>query len=106
MSPLCPLAYIQGRSCDAPGDRNLPVRIETYDLALTKGVLYRPATAATRAQRYETLGWVAPARWSSADHSQTIAKTASFLCRDVAVVRAKMKELRLTDQPGKWRVVL
>ena len=37
---------------------------------------------------------------------RTIAETASFLCRDVYEVRAKMKELRLTEQPGKRRVVL
>ena len=35
------------------------------------------------------------------DHGRTIAETASFLCRDVAEVRAKMKELGL--QPGKRR---
>jgi hypothetical protein len=29
-----------------------------------------------------------------------------LLCRDVYEVRAKMKELRLTEQPGKRRVVL
>jgi hypothetical protein len=29
-----------------------------------------------------------------------------FLCRDVYEMRAKMKELRLTEQPGKRRVVL
>ena len=40
------------------------------------------------------------------DHGRTIAETASFLCRDVYEVRAKMKELRLTEQPGKRRVVL
>ena len=53
--------------------------------------------------------------WSEADisdlkneiaHGRTIAETASFLCRDVYEVRAKMKELRLTEQPGKRRVVL
>jgi hypothetical protein len=38
------------------------------------------------------------------DRGQTIAKTANFLCRDVAEVREKMKELRLTEQPGKRRV--
>ena len=38
------------------------------------------------------------------DHSRTIAETASFLCRDVYEVRAKMKELRLTEQPSKRRV--
>jgi hypothetical protein len=31
------------------------------------------------------------------DHGRTIAETASFLCRDVYKVRAKMKELRLTS---------
>ena len=36
---------------------------------------------------------------------RTIAETASFLCRDVYEVRAK-KELRLTEQPSKRRVVL
>jgi hypothetical protein len=50
--------------------------------------------------------------WSEADisdlkneiaHGRTIAETASFLCRDVYEVRA---ELRLTEQPGKRRVVL
>ena len=40
------------------------------------------------------------------DHGRTIAETASFLCRDVYEVRAKMKELRLTEQPGKRRVLL
>jgi hypothetical protein len=35
-----------------------------------------------------------------------VAKTASFLCRDVDEVRAKMKELKLTEQPSKRRVVL
>jgi hypothetical protein len=40
------------------------------------------------------------------DHGRTIAETASFLCRDVHEVRAKMKELRLTEQPSKRRVVL
>jgi hypothetical protein len=40
------------------------------------------------------------------DHGRTIAKTASFLCRDVYEVRAKMKELKLTEQPAKPRVVL
>jgi hypothetical protein len=39
-------------------------------------------------------------------HGRTIAETASFLCRDEYEVRAKMKELRLTEQPGKRRVVL
>ena len=106
MSPLCPLAYIQGRSCGAPGDRNLPVRIELTTSPLPRECSTAQLLRQPGAQRYETLGWVAPARWSSADHSQTIAKTASFLCRDVAEVRAKMKELRLTEQPGKWRVVL
>ena len=55
------------------------------------------------------------APWSEADISdlfyelargRTIAETASFLCRDVYEVRAKMKELRLTERPGKRRVVL
>ena len=50
--------------------------------------------------------------WSQADisdltkelaHGRTMAETASFLCRDVYEVRAKMKELRLTEQPGKRR---
>ena len=36
------------------------------------------------------------------DHGRTIAETASFLCRDVDEVRAKMKELGL--QPGTRRV--
>ena len=36
------------------------------------------------------------------DHGRTVAKTASFLCRDVAEVREKMKELGL--QAGKRRV--
>ncbi|MGC2072205.1 MAG: hypothetical protein WA694_12955, partial [Pseudolabrys sp.] len=40
------------------------------------------------------------------DHGRTIAETASFLCRDVYEVRAKMKELKLTEQPSKRRVVL
>jgi hypothetical protein len=40
------------------------------------------------------------------DHGRTIAETASFLCRDVYEVRAKMKELRLTEQPNKRRVLL
>ena len=40
------------------------------------------------------------------DHGRTIAETASFLCRDVYEVRATMKELGLTEQPGKRRVVL
>ena len=40
------------------------------------------------------------------DHGRTVAETASFLCRDVYEVRAKMKELRLTEQPSKRRVVL
>ena len=39
-------------------------------------------------------------------HGRTIAETANFLCRDVYEVRAKMKESRLTEQPGKRRVVL
>jgi hypothetical protein len=39
-------------------------------------------------------------------HGRTIAETASFLCRDVYEVRAKMKKLRLTEQPSKRRVVL
>jgi hypothetical protein len=30
------------------------------------------------------------------DHGRTIAETASFLCRDVYELRAKMKELGLT----------
>lgn len=37
------------------------------------------------------------------DHGWTVARTASFLCRDAAEVRTKMKELGL--QPGKRRVV-
>ena len=40
------------------------------------------------------------------DHGRTIAETASFLCRDGYEVRATMKELGLTEQPGKRRVVL
>ncbi len=40
------------------------------------------------------------------DHGRTIAETAGVLCRDVYEVRAKMKELELTEQPGKRRVVL
>ena len=38
------------------------------------------------------------------DHGRTIAETASFLCRDVYEVRAKMKELRLTEHraSGAW----
>jgi hypothetical protein len=40
------------------------------------------------------------------DHGRTIAEIASFLCRDVYEVRAKMKELTLTEQPSKRRVVL
>ena len=40
------------------------------------------------------------------DHGRTIAETASFLCRDVYELRATMKELGLTEQPGKRRVVL
>jgi hypothetical protein len=39
-------------------------------------------------------------------HGRTLAETASFLCRDEDEVRAKMKELRLTEQPSKRRVVL
>ena len=38
------------------------------------------------------------------DHGRTIAQTASFLCRDVAEVRAKMKERGLRS--GKRRVVV
>lgn len=38
------------------------------------------------------------------ERGRTVAKTASFFCRDVDEVRAKMKELGL--QPGKRRVVL
>jgi hypothetical protein len=34
------------------------------------------------------------------DHGRTIAKTASFLCRDVAEVREKMKELGLVEGDG------
>jgi len=37
------------------------------------------------------------------DHGRTIA---SFLCRDVSEVRAKMKELGLVTRPGRRRVVL
>ena len=37
------------------------------------------------------------------DHGRTIAETASFLCRDVYELRATMKELGLTEQPGKRR---
>ena len=40
------------------------------------------------------------------DHGRTIAETASFLCRDVSEVRAKMKELGLVTRPGRRRVVL
>ena len=40
------------------------------------------------------------------DHGRTIAETASVLCRDVYEVRAKMKKLELTEQPGKRRVFL
>ena len=40
------------------------------------------------------------------EHGRTIAETASFLCRDVYEVRAKMEKLRLTEQPSKRRVVL
>jgi hypothetical protein len=40
------------------------------------------------------------------DHGRTIAEIASFLCRDEDEVRAKMKELRLTEQPAKRRVLL
>ena len=42
----------------------------------------------------------------SVAYGDTIAETASFLCRDEDEVREKMKELRLTEQPGKRRVVL
>ena len=35
------------------------------------------------------------------DHGRTIAETASFLCRDEDEVRAKMKELRLTEQAAR-----
>ena len=38
-------------------------------------------------------------------HGRTVAQTASFLCRDVYQVRAKMKELKLTEQPSKRRRV-
>jgi hypothetical protein len=34
------------------------------------------------------------------DHGRTIAETASFLCRDVYEVRAKMKEL-ITEQAAR-----
>ena len=37
---------------------------------------------------------------------RTVAETASFLCRDVYEVRAKMKELKLTQQPDKRRRVV
>ncbi|MGB9349142.1 MAG: hypothetical protein WCB61_04500 [Pseudolabrys sp.] len=40
----------------------------------------------------------------SVAYGDTIAETASFLCRDEDEVREKMKELGL--QPGKRRVVL
>jgi hypothetical protein len=40
------------------------------------------------------------------DHGRTITQTASFLCRDVDEVRAKMKELGLVTRPGRRRVVL
>ena len=38
-------------------------------------------------------------------HGRTVAQTASFLCRDVYEVRAKMNELKLTEQPSKRRRV-
>jgi hypothetical protein len=37
------------------------------------------------------------------DHGRTVTQTASFLCRDVEEVSEKMKELGLTEQPGKRR---
>jgi hypothetical protein len=37
-------------------------------------------------------------------YGDTTAETASFLCRDEDEVREKMKELRLTEQPGKRNV--
>ena len=37
----------------------------------------------------------------SLDYGDTFAQTASFLCRDEDEVREKMKELRLTEQPGR-----
>jgi hypothetical protein len=40
------------------------------------------------------------------DYGRTIAKAASFLCRDAAEVREKIKELGLVEQPSKRRVVL
>ena len=40
------------------------------------------------------------------DHGRTIAETASFLCRDVDEVRAKVKELGLVTRPRQRRVVL
>jgi hypothetical protein len=40
------------------------------------------------------------------DHGRTVAETASFLCRDVYEVRAKMKELGLVEQPSKRRRVV
>jgi hypothetical protein len=42
----------------------------------------------------------------SVAYGDTIAETASFLCRDEDEVREKMKELGLTEQPSKRRVVL
>jgi hypothetical protein len=55
------------------------------------------------------------APWSKADISDLkneldqagrLQRPASFLCRDVYEVRAKMKELKLTEQPSKRCVVL
>jgi hypothetical protein len=34
-------------------------------------------------------------------HGQTVAQTASFLCRDEDEVREKMKELGLVERPRK-----
>jgi hypothetical protein len=34
-------------------------------------------------------------------HDRTVAQTASFLCRGEDEVREKMKELALTEHPGK-----
>jgi hypothetical protein len=34
-------------------------------------------------------------------HGQTVAQTASFLCRDLDEVREKMKELGLVERPRK-----
>jgi hypothetical protein len=39
-------------------------------------------------------------------YGNTIADTASLLCRDEDEVRQKAKELALVEHPGKRRVVL